>query len=121
MPADRSATVVSETPREPKSCEWLFALLSTVKPAARKTPAYDVGIRNAKQVGGLGVGEAVGDDVEFADGDAVVVADDVAVGVGVTVGEGGGGGHFDDEAFVRTPSRLPKTIGAERTERIGAR
>jgi hypothetical protein len=45
----------------------------------------------------------------------------VSDGVGVEGGGGGGGGHFDDDASVNAPSRLPKTIGADSTDLIGAR
>ena len=102
-----------------------MALLSTVNPASRKTAAYDVGIRNAKQVGGFGVGDALDGDV--ADVVGALVGVSVLVGVGVVVAVGGrdgggaGGGHFDVDALVRAPSRLPKTTGADNTERIGAR
>jgi hypothetical protein len=83
--------------------------------------AYDVGIRNAKQVGGFGVGDVLGDVLGFGGVDAVGVPDGVAVGDRGGGGGGGGGGHFDDDASVRAPSRLPKTIGADSTDRIGAR
>jgi hypothetical protein len=72
-------------------------------------------MRNAKQVGGFGVGDVLGV------GGADVAGGLAGVGVGVVDGGGGGGGHFDDDASVSAPSRLPKTIGAASTDRIGAR
>ena len=94
-----------------------MALFNTLNPAARSTPAYDVGIRNAKQVGGFGVGDGVGLPGGLTDGVGVGVGVGVAVGVGVGVGRG----HFDDDALVSAPSRLPKTIGADSTDRTGTR
>jgi hypothetical protein len=91
-----------------------------VKPAPRKTFAYAVGIRNAKQIWGFGVGDVLGvgggDGVGGAEpGDAEVEAEPEIIG-------DGGGGHFDDDdTSVSAPSRLPKTIGADSTDRIGAR
>ena len=72
-------------------------------------------MRNAKQVGGFGVGDGVG----LSGGETGGLTDGVAVGVAVGVGVGRG--HFEDDALVSAPSRLPKTIGADSTARIGAR
>src|SRR5215813_7938703 len=66
-------------PAYPKSYEWLFALFKTVKPARRRSNAYDGGFRNAKQSRG---GEGDFDELD---------------GVGVS--------HFDEVALVSVPSR----------------
>ncbi|HEX7106459.1 MAG TPA: hypothetical protein VF218_10880 [Acidothermaceae bacterium] len=78
-------------------------------------------MRNAKQVGGFGVGDALGVALGVGDVLGDVFGDAVNVPDGVGVGGGDGGGHFDDDAFVSAPSRLPKTTGADSTARIGAR
>ena len=102
-----------------------------MNPAPRKTFAYDVGIRNAKQVGGFGAGDVLragdvrGVGVALGFGDVVGVRDLVGDALGVLDGVGvedeDGGGHFDDDPFVSAPSRLPKTTEPDSTARIGAR
>src|SRR5579883_2318933 len=97
MPAAFRAADVSATPLGPKSCEWLFALFSTVKPLDFNTDAAKSGgMRNAKHA--RGDGEAVVCGVPDADGDRVIVGllarggadigdvDDDGLGDGVGVG-----------------------------------
>src|SRR4051795_13521938 len=50
MPAAVIDWRVWVSPAEPKSCEWLLALLRTVKPTSANAWANDGGLRNAKQL-----------------------------------------------------------------------
>src|SRR5437879_3901858 len=50
MPAPRMASTVCLSPASPKSCEWLLAVLSTVKPALAKWAAKLGGTWKAKQL-----------------------------------------------------------------------
>src|SRR5579875_539738 len=126
MPAAFRAAEVSATPLGPKSCEWLFALFSTVKPLDFNTDAAKSGgMRNAKQGGGDG--EAVVCGVPDADGDGMTVGlpeRGVADIGGVDddgLGDGVGVGHLVAVEFVNVPSRFAKTIGAARALRTDAR